>query len=403
MPTYIYKAKSGPGEIIEGSTTADSKDAVIARLTGEGYFPVSIEEEDKGKARIPTKKLRVSTRDVGVFTRQLADLLEGGLTLYQSLDTLVKQTENKSFSRLILEMRDEIKEGNTLSDTLQKYPKVFNPLYISMVRSGETGGMLEAVLVRLAEFSEKEQELRSRIKSALMYPIFLGSFGIITVVVLVVFVVPKLTGVISDFGQALPLPTRILMGISNILGQWQWWLVFVFVLFLSIFIIRQQRRSPEGRLIFDRWKLRLPIMGKLIITGELARLSRTLATLLESGVPVLKSIEIVGHTLSNEVIRRELSSVHTAISKGASLGSSLERGSCFPILMTNMVKVGEKGGMVERSLIKIAETYDREIEKITRMFTTLLEPILILTLGLVVGFIVISMLLPVFNINLAVK
>lgn len=401
MPSYIYKAKVGPKEIKEGTITAESKDAVIAKLTGDGFFPISVEEEGKGKVRITVKKVRVSVKDVGVFTRQLADLLEGGLTLYQALDTLVKQTENKTFSKLILEMRDEIKEGNTLSDTLQKYPKTFNPLYINMVRSGETGGMLETVLVRLAEFSEKEQELRSKVKGALMYPLFLGSFGIITVGVLVAFVVPRLTAVFSDFGQTLPLPTRILIAISHFVGQW-WWLVLI-ALVLGIFIIRQQQRSPEGKLIFDKWKLRMPLIGKLVLVGELARFSRTLSTLLESGVPVLKSLEIVTHTISNEAIRKELSVVHTAISKGASLGSSLEGGSHFPVLMTNMIKVGEKGGMIERSLVKIAETYDREIDKVTSMFTTLLEPILILTLGLVVGAIVISMLLPIFNINLTVK
>lgn len=400
MPTYTYKAKSGPTEIIEGSITADSPNAVIAKLGEQGYYPISIEEE-KGGAIVSVKKIRVSQKEVGIFTRQLADLLEGGLTLYQALDTLTKQAENKTFSRVIQDIRDRVKEGNPLSDTFQNYPKIFTPLYVSMVRSGETGGMLDSILVRLAEFSEKEQELRGKVRGALTYPFFLGSFGIVTVGVLIVFVVPKLTGIFNDFGQTLPLPTKVLMIVSHFMAKW-WWLIGIFFI-LILFIFRQQRKSAEGKLVIDRWKLKFPILGRLILIGELGRFSRTLSTLFESGVPVLKSLEIVTDTIGNEVVKREFVSVHEKISKGGSLGASLSESSYFPLFMTNMIKVGEKGGAVEKSLLKIADSYDREIDRITRVFTTLLEPILILTLGVVVGFIVVSMLLPIFNINLAVR
>lgn len=401
MPTYIYKAKSGPGEIVEGTITADSHNAVIARLSEQGYFPISIEEEGKGKAGTVVKKGRIPQKEVGIFTRRLADLLEGGLTLYQALDTLAKQTENKAFSKVIQDIRDRVKEGNPLSDTLQNYPKVFTPLYVNMVRSGEAGGMLDSVLVRLAEFSDKEQDLRSRVRGALTYPFFLASFGVVTVGVLVVFVVPKLAGIFSDFGQTLPLPTRILMAISHFMSKW-WWLVAIFFV-LAVIVLRQQKRSSEGRLIIDRLKLRFPILGRLILMGELARFSRTLSTLFESGVPVIKSLAIVTDTVTNEVMKRALNIVQEKISKGTGLGASLEGSRHFPLFMVNMIKIGEKGGAVEKSLLKIADSYDREIDRITRMFTTLLEPILILTLGLVVGFIVVSMLLPIFNINLAVR
>lgn len=399
MPTYIYKAKSGPKEIIEGTITADSPEAVIERLADQGYFPISIKEETQTGARI--KKKRISQKDVGVFTRQLADLLEGGLTLFQALDTLTRQTENKIFSRIIQDIRDKVKEGNPLSDTLQNYPMIFNPLYVSMVRSGEAGGMLDSVLVRLAEFSEKEQELRSRVMGALTYPVFLASFGVITVVVLIVFVVPRLTAIFNDFGQTLPLATRILMAVSHFMANWGW-LITIFLILL-VLILNQQKKTPEGKLFFDRLKLKFPILGKLILTGEIARMSRTLSTLLESGVPVLKSLEIVKDTVQNEIMRRELVAIHEKISKGASLGTSLEDSRYFPLFMINMVKVGERGGVLEKALLKVADSYDREIDRFTRMFTTLLEPVLILTLGLIVGFIVVSMLLPIFNINLAVR
>jgi len=401
MPVYIYKAKAGPQKIKEGVITADSRDAVIERLSRDGYFPIYIKENTKSGAHISKKKLHVSARDIGIFTRQLADLLEGGLTLYQALDTLVKQTENKSFSYLILEIRDQIGEGNSLSNIFQKYPRVFSPLYVSMVSSGETSGMLDKVLIRLAEFSEKEQELYFKIKSALMYPLFLASFGTITVILLVIFIVPKLTAVFSDFGQDLPLPTKCLVGVSHFVIHW-WWLILL-ILGAIIFFIRQRQRSAEGKFIIDKWKLNAPVIGKFLLTGELAKFSRTLSVLLESGVPILKSMDIVIRVAGNEVIRRDLSNVRIAISKGASLGSSLEDISYFPALMTNMIKVGEKSGMVEKVLIKVAGTYDREIDRAAKVFTTLLEPVLILVMGIIVGFIVISMLLPIFSIDMAIK
>lgn len=401
MSVFNYKAKAGPSKIIEGTITADTRSAVVAKLSEQGYFPISIEEAGKGKTAVVLKKQKVAARDVGVFTRQLADLLEGGLTLFQAMDTLVGQTENKIFSQVITEIRDMIREGNPLSATLGKYPKIFNPLYVSMIRSGETGGVLDQVLIRLAEFADKEQELRSRVKGAMMYPLFLGSFGVLTIVVLVAFVVPKLTSVFVDFGQTLPLPTKILMATSHFVSRW-WWLIGV-VIGLVLMILRQQYHTPEGRFIIDRWKLKFPLLGKVILHGELAGFSRTLSTLLESGVPVTRSLEVVAGIVKNEVLRREFGKVQTAISQGASLGGSLAESGYFPLLMVNMIKVGEKGGMIEKSLLKVADTYDREIDRLTRVFTTLLEPILILTLGLVVGMIVVSMLLPIFNLNLTVR
>lgn len=401
MPVYIYKAKNGPKEIVEGSITADSSDAVISRLSAQGYFPISIKEKTEGRAAISVKKIKISKKEVGVFTRQLADLLDGGLTLHQALDTLTRQTENKSFSKVIMDIRDKVKEGNSLSDSLQDYPRIYDPLYVSMVRSGETGGMLDSVLVRLAEFSEKEQELRGKVKGALTYPFFLASFGVLTVGVLIIFVVPKITNIIKDFGQEMPLPTKILMSVSHFMVGW-WWVIGI-ILILIIFVLFQQQKSAEGKLILDKWKLRLPILGKLISMRELSRFSRTLSTLFESGVPVLKSLGIVTDTVLNAVIKKDLITIHEQISKGASLGASLEESKYFPIFMINMIKVGEKGGAIEKSLLKIADSYDREIDRTTRMFTTLLEPILIITLGIIVGFIVVCMLLPIFNINLAVR
>ena len=401
MPNFFYKAKDGPAKIVEGTINAESRAAVVAKLAEQGFFPISVEESEKDKAPAVLKKQKVSPRDTGVFTRQLADLLEGGLTLFQSMDTLVSQTENKTFSGIIAHLRDMIREGNPLSTALESYPKVFSKLYVNMVRSGETGGVLDKVLLRLADFSDKEQELRSRVRGAMMYPLFLGSFGVLTVFGLVIFVVPRLASVFRDLGQTLPLPTRLLMGTSDFIVKW-WWLVAVIIV-IGVLIIRQQGKTAEGRYIFDRWKLKVPIIGKLIISGELSGFSRTLATLLESGVPVIRSLDVVVGTLKNEVIRRELAKVQTAISKGASLGNSMHDSKYFPPLVTNMIKIGEKGGMIERSLMKVADTYDGEIDRSTRMFTTLLEPIMILTLGLVVGFIVICMLLPIFNLNLSVR
>lgn len=355
MPNYKYKAKAGPNKIIDGFMTADSSNAVITRLSEQGYFPISVEEENKARINISVKKIRVPQKEIGLFTRQLADLLEGGLTLFQALDTFTRQIENKAFLKVIEDIRDRVREGNPLSDTLQNYPKIFNPLYVSMVRSGESSGMLDIVLVRLAEFSEKEQELRSRVRGALTYPLFLSSFGVLTIIVLMVFVVPRLTGIFSDFGQKLPLPTQILIAVSHSMARW-WWIMVVFLV-LVVFAIKQQQKSSEGKLALDKWKLKIPVLGRLMLIGELARFSRTLATLFESGIPVLKSIGIVTDTMSNQVIIKELNSINEKISKGASLGASLEESSYFPVFMVNMIKVGEKGGGVEKALVKIADSY----------------------------------------------
>ena len=401
MPTYLYKAKSGPSKIEEGTMTADSPSAVISNLGARGLFPISVEEVSEEKNKSVAKKRRVGAKDVGFFTRQLADLLEGGLTIYQAMDTLASQTENKNFSIIIADMRDMIKEGNPLSSTMEKYPKVFGSLYINMVRSGEAGGIIDKVLVRLAEFYDKEQQLRSKIRGALMYPLFLGCFGVLTVCVLVTFIVPKLTTVFLDFGQKLPFMTKVLVTISDFLGNW-WWVIILFIVSL-VLLTKQQYSTPEGKYAMDKFKLKLPLFGRLILIGELSRFTRTLATLLESGVPVLKSLDIVAATMRNEVIRRELINVQTTISKGSSLAKSLTNINYFPLMLTNMISVGEKGGVVERSLSKIADTYDKEIDRITSLFTTMLEPIMIIALGLVIGVIVLSMLLPIFNLNLSIQ
>lgn len=401
MSKFKYKAKRGPTDVVEGTIVAESKTEAISRLSAEGYFPFFIEEISESvenKTRIFQKG--VSQMDLALFTRQLVDLLEGGLTLYNALDTLARQTENKKFAVIIESLRDHIREGNTLSSGLSRYHKLFKPFYISMVKAGESGGILEDVLRRLAEIIEKDQELRGKVKGAFLYPVFLSLFGILTVSILVIFVIPKLAIVFEDFGQQLPLPTLVLISISNFISKWCWLLAIVIAGIM--FIIYQEKKTPEGRLYLDTLKLKLPILGKLVMKAQLSQLARTLSSLLNSGIPAVQALEIVVETVENEVIKRRIEVVKENVAKGAKIGDAFsEQG--FPELLVNMVNVGEKSGFIEKTLQKVSSTYETEVERYTRQFTVLLEPFLLLFMGIIVGFIVFSMLLPIFNLNLALR
>lgn len=406
MPKFIYEAKKGPQGIIEGSMEAETSDVVVSQLSEMGYFPLSVREEGTGNGKLrgaPLSRLgqKVNVRDLSIFTRQLSDLLESGLTLFKALDVICKQTENKRLKEVIRDMHGCLKEGQTLSEALGKYPKVFSGLYVSMVKAGEIGGMLEKVLTRLSDFAEKEEELRAKIRAALAYPLLMALVGLLTIFILLTFVIPRLVTMFEDMGQSLPLPTRMLVQISNLLTSY-WWLIGSVALLL-FFIVKRIRRTKESKLTLDRFKLRIPIMGTLIKKAEISRFGSTLGTLLNNGVPILPSLKVVSEAMGNEVLKQEVEKVHKEVGKGEKLGRSLEKSSYFPVFVTNMVIVGEEGGLLEQSLHKVADAYNREVDRTVKVMTSLLEPALILILGGVVAFIVISMLLPIFQINLMVR
>lgn len=391
---------------MEGSLEAETEQEALAKLSQMGYFPLSIQREEtspQGQAAPRSFRLftRIRRRDITLFTRQLADLLESGLPLMRTLDVLREQMENPRLQEVLADLASQIRDGRSLSDALAIYPRVFSPLYVSMVRSGEVGGMLGEVLARLADFAEKEEELHVKMRSALAYPILILLVGMGTIAVLLIFVVPKLVLLFQEVGQILPLPTRVLIGLS----QWfvsYWWLV-VSIAGLGVFLVRRGGLSQGARLAIDRIKLRLPVCGSLIKKVEIARFARSLATLLSHGVPILQGMQVVVQAAGNELLRGELQQIGEQLKGGDSLSQGMRRGRIFPALVTHMVAVGEEAGSLDRSLFKIADTYEREADRAMKLMTSLVEPVMILIMGSLVGFIVIAMLLPIFEIDLLAR
>ncbi len=410
MGQFKYKAKQGPQNIVEGMIEADSQDAAVTKLTQQGLFPISVTTEEAAEQSTSplfrpilslTPRVSIKLKDRETFTRQLADLLYGGLPLYQGLELLVKETENKSMKKVIAHLCEQVREGVPLSTACRHFPKVFPPLYTNMIHAGEISGTLDSVLIRLADFAEKEEETRSKIKTALAYPVFLAAVGGVTILVLLLFVIPKLTPVFQEFGQSLPLPTLVIVTISNLILKY-WWLLIGGILGAGFFI-KKNGGLLGNNLFIDKLILQTPILGPLIEKREISRITRTLGTLLENGIPILKALEIVQANVKNSLYKEEMNKMKQAVTEGHKLGSVLKQSSLFPLTLSHMLLVGEETGNLELSLNKIADTYDREVDRASKMFTTLLEPVLILALGLVIAVIVISMLLPIFNLQMGVN
>jgi len=406
MRKFLYKAKDSLKRMTEGSLQAETEQEALVMLGQMGYFPLSLQREETLPLRQAGPRpfspfTRVRRRDITFFTRQLADLLESGLTLMRALDVLREQTENPRLQEILADLASHVRDGRSFSDALAIYPKVFSPLYVSMVRSGEVGGMLGGVLARLADFAEKEEELHAKVRSALAYPTLILLVGIGTIAVLLIFVIPKLVSLFQEVGQILPLPTRILIELS----QWSasyWWLVLSIAVF-GVFLVRRGGFSHGTRSAIDRIKLHLPIWGSLIKRVEIARFARSLATLLSHGVPILQAMHVVVQATGNELLKGELQQIGEQLKGGATLSQGMRRGRIFPLLVTHMVAVGEEAGSLDRSLFKIADTYEREADRAMKLMTSLVEPAMILIMGSLVGFIVISMLLPIFQIDLLAR
>lgn len=405
MPRFFYKAKKGPEEVIEGHIEAETEYTAISKLSQLGYYPIKVEKEDAEFARkgfYPSFLAgRVRLRDMAVFTHQLSDLLGSGLTLLSALGVLSEQTENRHLKWVIQEVMAAVRDGAPLSAALSKYPKVFSRLFTSMVRAGEVGGVLEDVLRRLAGFYEKEEEIKAKIQTAMAYPILVSCVGVLTIFVLLSFVVPKLTTIFSEFGQALPLPTRILVKISDFFAQF-WWLILLFVT-LFIFLLTRIRKTSEGKLRFDRFIMSIPGIGEFLKKVEISRLAKSLATLLDNGVPILQSLEVISETVTNEVLKRDINRIRDEIGGGASFSSAIKVSQNFPLFVKNMISIGEEGGALEDALHKVGDSYERDSDRLVKIMTSLIEPLMILCMGTVVAFIVVAMLLPIFQINLMVQ
>lgn len=401
MPKFIYQAKKGPQEKVSGIIEAKTGRQAIALVEESGLFPISIEEIKEGAGALTVSTLsRIRLQDLTVFTRQFSNLIEAGLTITQALAVLRQQTAHPHLKNIIEKIQERIKDGSTLSDALQLHPKQFSQFYCAIVKAGELSGALETVLNRLADFSEQEEKIRSDVLSALTYPTLILSVGMITIYALLTFVIPKLTAMFEEMEQILPLPTQMLISISNVFKTY-WWLMLLSI--AIIFFIIKRPKSYEENLFWDTLKLKFPLMGKIIQKSEMAHFVRTLSLLLESGVSMLVSLEAVRNAVTNTAIKAEVRKIAQDIKDGASLSSALKKSVHFPIYVSNMVSVGEEAGTLEKSLKRVALSYEQELARILRTFTTLLEPMMILVMGLIVAFIVAAMLLPIFQINLMAR
>ena len=345
--------------------------------------------------------IHIRSSDIAIFNRQLADLLKGGLTLIRSLTLLINQTENHLLRRVIENLCEDIKEGATFSDALAKHPKVFSRFYIGMVKAGETGGMIEEVIERLANFSEKEQALIGKIKSALIYPLTMIFVGVLSIIFLMTFVIPKFIIMFADLGQTLPLPTRILIAASQIFKNY-WW-IYIPALILIIAFVYQYIGTKSGRLVYDRFKLYFPILGEILRKETISRFTRTLGVLVSNGVVIMSALDIVKQTLNNELFSEAIENIYDSVKEGKGLVMPIRKNKLFPPMVADIISVGEETGNIESSLFWIADVYSREVETKLKAATSLIEPIIILIMGLVVGFIVLAMLLPVFEISTVIK
>ena len=406
MRNFRYKAKDSRKEMITGILEAETEQEALAKLSKMGYFPLSIErEEASSEGQTDPLSLgfftRIRRRDITFLTRQLADLLESGIPLLRALDILREQTESRRLQEVLASLASRVREGKSFSEALALYPKIFSNLYVNMVKSGEVGGVLSEVLARLADFGERAEELRAKLRAALAYPILILFVGMATVAILLIFVVPKLVSLFQDVGQILPLPTRILVEVSQ--GLVHYWWVILSMVALSAFLLKRGRLSHGVRLAIDGLKLRLPVWGSLIKKVEIASFARSLATLLSHGVPILQAMQVVVQATENELLRGEFKRIGEQLKGGTTLSQEIRRGRMFPALVTNMVAVGEEAGNLDRSLFKIADTYEREADRAMKLMTSLVEPVMILVMGSIVGFIVISMLMPIFQIDLLAR
>jgi general secretion pathway protein F len=404
MAQFQYRATDFQGKIVEGSMEAGEERSVVQRLREKGLIPIRI---GAGTAAVPRAakaitlpsfgKKRVKTSELLIFTRELATLLGAGMPLDRSLTTLTQLAQTPELKRVTAEVLEAVRGGTALAEALGQHPQVFPPLYVNMVKAGEVGGVLDQVLQRLVEYLASAEELRDEVISALTYPLILVGVGGVSVAILLVFVLPKFASMFADLGQTLPLSTRMMLSISDAATS-PWSLIGVPLIIGAVFGIYRYFSTTQ-RMAFDGFKLRVPVVGSLLRLTEVARFARTLGVLLRSGVPMLQALDIVRAVAGNQVIAHALNEVQSGVREGAGMAGPLGRSGVFPQLALQMIAVGEDTGKLDEMLITTADFFDREVRNDVKRLTRLLEPAMILIMGLVVGFMVISMLMAVFSIN----
>jgi len=398
MTTFKWTGKSMTGVIQNGEMTAISKDDVIFDLRKQGIIPTSVIEGRKSASKLTLMKGKIQEKELVVFTRQFATLFSSGIPIVQGFEILAKQAENKALKNVLNQVKDSIETGSTVADALRKHPSVFDSLYINLVAAGETGGVLDTVLLRLAVYIEKIMKLKKKVKGAMIYPGIIISVAVLVVAIIMLYVIPIFAKIFSEMGVALPLPTMIVIGFSNFLGGIGG-LIILGSFILAVVGIRQYRKTENGRKVTDKFLLDLPIIGDLIRKVSVARFTRTLGTLIGSGVPILESLEICAKSAGNKVVEKEVFDTKSEVTTGKTISETLSKSKVFSPMVVQMINVGESTGSLEQMLIKIADFYDDEVDQSVTNLTTLLEPLMIVFLGITVGFIVIALYLPIFKLG----
>jgi type IV pilus assembly protein PilC len=403
MPAYAYVVRDRQGKILTGIADGENQEAVVSKLRRAGYVitRVSLRSQAKTLGQMFEGMKRVKAKDLAIFSRQFATMIHSGLPLTRCLSILVQQTGNPGFKRIIEQIQKDVESGQPLSSALARHTKVFSGLFVSMIMAGETGGVLDEVLMRLADHLEKELALRQKIKSSTIYPILMFAFAIIIVFFMVTFIVPVFASMFQNLGGTLPTPTRVLMRASGVMRNY-WYVVFASIGGL-IYLFKRFISTKAGRYWFDKTKLRLPIIGHLVQKNVIARFTRTLGTLINSGVPILGALEIVAATAGNAVVANAMQEVRSSIKEGETIAKPLEESGVFPPMVVQMIAVGEETGALDVILQKVADFYEEEVASAVDGLTSVIEPIMLVFIGLVVGGILMSLYLPMFNLINLIK
>lgn len=416
MPEFRYTALDGSGREVSGALQAEDRAGALSRIKSMGMSPMALDMSSGGAAAVSVGRgaapalaaeapkagfsllpRKVGTADLALFTRQLASLFNAGLNIARSLDTLIEHSENPALRNALTQVRQGVQGGTSLWESLAEHPKIFNDLYVNLVRAGEASGQLGNVLDRLADTLEQQQDRQSKLRSALAYPIVLISAGVSAVLFILVFLVPRFAKIFASLNRPLPAPTKALLALQAFVSQWGWLVALLMV--AAYFAFKQWEATEQGGLVVDRIRMRIWLIGTLIHKEAVSRFCRTMGTLVEGGVPILTSFEVAERAVGNRVLRQAIDQVRSAVREGESLAEPLARTGVFPKLVTNMIAVGEETGNLQEMLNRVADAYDAEINNRTRQLMSLVEPMVILLMGAIIGTIVVSMLVPVLELS----
>ncbi len=404
MPIYDYKALNGQAKTVSGIVDADSRLGARQKLQGQGLFPVTIEESRDATALPAGRRLtglnplaKIRPAEIGMMTRQLATLMEAGFPLVSALEAVITQTESARFKTVLAQLREKVVEGQSLAEALQAYPSIFSPVYINMIRAGEASGTLELVMERLADISEKQEAMKSRIRAAMTYPILMLLLGSAILFFLMTHVVPNITGIFVEMQRTLPAPTRILIQVSQFLQRYL--VVILLALPALVIAFRQLVKTDKGRRMLDQALFKLPVVSSILKKLSAARFAQMLGSLIENGIPLLGAMQVVRGITGNRLFGEAIDKAAEDVSKGLGLARSLRGIELMPPLAVQMIEVGEQSGELEKMLAKVADFYERQLENQLLGLTALMEPLMIVVMGLIIGFIVLSICLPIFEMN----